>query len=96
MLLALLLTVLAVCGILAGLFLGQSRSLSPQLMAIGGGLLCGISLFWVFPEMIEAAGWLYAALLLAGGVAAVYGPKDFELGQIVRDIVALAVAGAKS
>jgi (2R)-ethylmalonyl-CoA mutase len=36
------------------------------------------------------------AELLAGGVAAVYGPKDFELGQIVRDIVALAVAGAKS
>jgi zinc transporter ZupT len=77
MLLALLLTVLAVCGILAGLFLGQSRSLSPQLMAIGGGLLCGISLFWVFPEMIEAAGWLYAALLLAGGVAALWSIDRF-------------------
>jgi (2R)-ethylmalonyl-CoA mutase len=34
------------------------------------------------------------AELLASGVAAVYGPKDFELGQIVRDIVALAVASS--
>lgn len=70
--LALLLTVLAVSGIVAGLFLGQSRSLSPQLLAIGGGLLCGISLFWVFPEMIESSGWMLAALLLSGGVVALW------------------------
>jgi (2R)-ethylmalonyl-CoA mutase len=36
-----------------------------------------------------------AAALLGAGVAAVYGPKDFELGAIVREIVALA-AGAKA
>jgi zinc and cadmium transporter len=72
MLLALLLTLLAVSGIVAGLFLGRSRTLSPQLLAIGGGLLCGISLFWVFPEMIESSGWILAALLLSGGVAALW------------------------
>lgn len=70
--LALLLTLLAVSGIVAGLFLGQSRGLSPQLLAVGGGLLFGISLFWVFPEMVESSGWLLAALLLTGGVAALW------------------------
>ena len=35
------------------------------------------------------------AELLAAGVAAVYGPRDYELGGIVRDIVALAVAAAR-
>jgi (2R)-ethylmalonyl-CoA mutase len=35
------------------------------------------------------------AELLAGGVAAVYGPRDYELGGIVRDIVALAVASSR-
>lgn len=75
--LALLLTLLAACGILAGLFLGQSPSLSPRLVAIGGGLLCGISLFWVFPEMIESSGWPLAALLLALGVAALWTVDRF-------------------
>ena len=36
------------------------------------------------------------AELLAGGVAAVYGPRDYELGAIVADIVALAVGGSQS
>ncbi len=75
--LALLLTLLAVSGIVAGLFLGRSRTLSPQLVAIGGGLLCGISLFWVFPEMIESSGLLFAVLLLAGGVAALWAVDRF-------------------
>jgi (2R)-ethylmalonyl-CoA mutase len=36
------------------------------------------------------------AELLAGGVAAVYGPRDYELGAIVADIVALAVGGSQA
>jgi (2R)-ethylmalonyl-CoA mutase len=34
------------------------------------------------------------AELLAGGVAAVYGPRDYELGKILREIVALADGAA--
>lgn len=75
--LALLLTLLAVSGILAGLLLGQSRGPSPRFLAVGGGLLCGISLFWVFPEMIESSGWRLASFLLAGGVAALWAVDRF-------------------
>ncbi len=75
--LALLLTLLAVSGIFAGLFLGQSRSLSPELVAGGGGLLCGISMFWIFPEMIESSGLLFAGLLLMGGVATLWAIDHF-------------------
>ena len=69
MLLAFILTILAVGGIIGGVVLGQSRRLSPQVIAIGGGLLCGISLFWVFPEMIGSTGPAWGALLFVAGVA---------------------------
>ena len=67
MLLPLLVTLFAFAGVLAGVYLGTSRHLSPQVVAVGGGLLFGTSLFWVFPEMVGSAGWLYAILLLGLG-----------------------------
>jgi (2R)-ethylmalonyl-CoA mutase len=36
------------------------------------------------------------AELLAGGVSAVYGPKDYELGRIVAEMVALVAGGAST
>jgi zinc and cadmium transporter len=69
MLLPLLITLFAFAGVFAGVYLGTSRHLSPQVVAVGGGLLFGTSLFWVFPEMVGSAGWLYAILLLALGVS---------------------------
>jgi len=72
MLLPLLVTLFAYAGVMAGVFLGTSRHLSPQVVAIGGGLLFGTSLFWVFPEMVEHAGWLYSALLVTAGITAVW------------------------
>ena len=44
-----LLTGLAVLGIVIGSLLGQSRMLSLHFAAAGGGLLSGISLFWLIP-----------------------------------------------
>jgi (2R)-ethylmalonyl-CoA mutase len=37
-----------------------------------------------------------AALLTAAGVAAVYTPKDFELGRIMADLAALAAKSLES
>jgi zinc and cadmium transporter len=63
-----LLTLLALGGVMAGLFLGQSRALSSQLAAAGGGLLFGIAVFWLIPEIAETSGWTGAfALALASG-----------------------------
>jgi zinc transporter ZupT len=57
------LTLLALAGIAAGLFIGQAATLSDHLAAVAGGLLFGISLFWVIPEIAETSGWTLALLL---------------------------------
>jgi zinc transporter ZupT len=67
MLLALFLTGLGICGIVLGVALGESRGLSPRVAAAGGGLLFGISIFWVLPEMANASGWVPGALALLAG-----------------------------
>jgi zinc transporter ZupT len=60
MALAWLLTLLAVGGVTLGVFAGQSRAVSKHLAATGGGLLFGIALFWLLPEIASAAGWMSA------------------------------------
>jgi zinc transporter ZupT len=66
------LTLLAFAGIACGLFLDRFLRLSDRLSAAGGGLLFGIAIFWVVPEIAEGAGWLVGILLVVaacGGVA---------------------------
>ncbi|MGI9075190.1 MAG: hypothetical protein ACR2JB_28600 [Bryobacteraceae bacterium] len=55
-----LLTLLAWGGVVAGLFLGQWRRASSQLAAAGAGLLFGIALFLVIPEIAGRLGWTAA------------------------------------
>ena len=74
-----LLTVLALGGAGAGVFLGRGTGkISEHLAAAGGGLLFGISLFWLIPEAGETAGWL-GALLMAAGVAGLLALLDGAL-----------------
>lgn len=54
------LTLLAWGAVVAGLFLGQWRRASAQLAAAGGGLLFGIALFLVIPEIAGRLGWAAA------------------------------------
>src|SRR5579875_74710 len=58
------LTLLAFAGIAAGLFIEHMLALSDHLSAVGGGVLFGIALFWVIPEVAESFGW-WAACVLA-------------------------------
>lgn len=69
MAIAFVLTFLAFAGIAAGVFLGQSRAPSAHIAAAGGGLLSGIALFWLLPEMAATSGWIAAVLLIAFGCA---------------------------
>jgi zinc transporter ZupT len=67
-----LLTLLGLAGVAAGVYLGHARVLSALLSAAGGGLLFGISLFWLIPEVgLITAPWLafVLALLVAGMMA---------------------------
>lgn len=66
-----LLTVLAWAGVAIGCGLGQSRTVSAHLAAAGGGLLFGIAVFWLLPEVAGTTGWAPAggcALAVAGAL----------------------------
>ncbi len=71
MAIAWLLTLLALAGVAGGVLLGQSRVLSAYAAAAGGGLLFGISLFWLMPEIAVLSGWLSALVMTAAAVAVI-------------------------
>ena len=58
-----LLTALAVAGAMAGALMGQVRALSYHFGAAGGGLLTGVAVFWLIPEIAERSGWTIAIVL---------------------------------
>ena len=73
-----LLTLLGCVGAGVGVWLGESLALSRYLAAAGGGLLLGISLFWLLPETAELSGWATASLM-AAGAAGVIAAIDYAL-----------------
>jgi hypothetical protein len=67
---AALLTLLALAGVAVGILLGQAHLFSGYVAAAGGGLLLGISLFWLTPEIASLSGWIAAcAMTLAACLA---------------------------
>lgn len=81
-----LLTVLAWAGIAAGIYLSEPRRLSAHLAAAGGGLLFGISLFWIVPDMSEISGTAVAVALAFGacGVLAILDRLLLHTGHSPR------------
>ncbi len=55
-----LLIVLALAGVGGGVLMGQARRLASYLGAAGGGLLFGIALFWLIPDIAQISGWAVA------------------------------------
>jgi zinc and cadmium transporter len=96
-----MLTLLACAGVAVGVFLGSSGRLSDHLSAAGGGLLFGIALFRILPEIAESSGWVAAMALSAaacGGLIAIdrvllhtgHSPRHGVMGPL------LAAAAAHS
>jgi hypothetical protein len=73
MLAAVALTVLALLGVLIGSFAGQSNSVSTHLAAAGGGVLSGICVFWLTPEIALTLGLTMTALLILAFALALVG-----------------------
>lgn len=65
-------TVLAVCAAGLGLWLGAARARAPMVVPFSAGVLLGVALFGLFPEMAGALGWTASALLFAAGYAVLY------------------------
>lgn len=78
---ACLLTLLALAGVFVGVYLGRDpNKISEHMAAAGGGLLFGIALFWLVPEIGETSG-RGAAIGIAVGVAAVLALLEGLLGH---------------
>jgi len=58
---------IAVCGAGLGLWLGGARDRARLVVPFSAGLLLGVALFGLFPEMAGALGWMASALLFAAG-----------------------------
>jgi zinc transporter ZupT len=70
-----LLTLLALAGAWAGAYAGREERFAQHLAAAGGGLLFGVSIFWLVPEIGETLG-RSAAVLVVLSVAVLLGLLD--------------------
>jgi zinc and cadmium transporter len=62
-----LITIIAVLSAAVGVWLTSFTGLSRRLVPFGGGVLLGVALFWVLPEMAQFFSWQGAILWLASG-----------------------------
>ncbi len=77
--LAWIVTLLALGGAWAGVNLGDQRNrFSDYIAAAGGGILSGIALFWLLPEIGESSGRM-RAFVMAAGVAILLAVLDRAL-----------------
>ena len=63
------LVLLTLAGAAAGIKLAETPSISQRVLPFSGGLLVGIALFWILPEIAQHQGWLGASAGLAIGFA---------------------------
>ena len=62
-----LITLIAILSAAAGVWLTSFHGLARRLVPFGGGVLLGVALFWVLPEMADYFSWQVAILWLACG-----------------------------
>ena len=62
-----LITIIAILSAAAGVWLTSFHGLARRLVPFGGGVLLGVALFWVLPEMADYFSWQVAILWLACG-----------------------------
>jgi zinc transporter ZupT len=66
------LVVLTLVGAAAGIRLAEFSGFSRRLLPFSGGLLAGIALFWILPEIAALNGWMSAAAGLVAGASALW------------------------
>jgi zinc transporter ZupT len=63
------LALLTLVGALVGILLAETPSLSQRALPFSGGLLVGIALFWILPEIAQSYGWKQGCAGLVAGFA---------------------------
>lgn len=61
------LVVLTFAGAFIGIRLAEVRALSRRVLPFSGGLLVGVALFWILPEVAEQLGWVGGSAGLVAG-----------------------------
>jgi zinc transporter ZupT len=70
-------TAVAILGAAAGVWLTSHHVWSRRLVPFSGGLLMGVALFWVLPEMAAFFHWFTALAWIVAGFAALWGVDRF-------------------
>jgi zinc transporter ZupT len=65
-------TATAICGGGLGLWMGGARGSSRLVVPFSAGMLLGVALFGLFPEMANQLGWAICLLLFAGGYGVLF------------------------
>jgi zinc transporter ZupT len=64
--------ILAVASAALGVWLGSTRASSLRLVSLSGGVLVGLTLFWILPEVSNRYGWVAGTAVIASGAAVVW------------------------
>jgi zinc transporter ZupT len=70
-------TAIAVGSAAVGLWLGAARERARVVVPFSAGVLLGVALFGLFPEMAADLGWAASALLFAAGYALLFGVNRY-------------------
>jgi zinc transporter ZupT len=66
-----------VAGAVVGIYAMRSRLVSGKFTMINAGVMVGVALFWIFPDMTQKSGMLHSALAVGAALAALYGIDRF-------------------
>lgn len=70
-------TAIAICAAGLGLWLGGARAWSRLAVPFSAGMLLGVALFGLFPEMAGELGWTLSIVLFAAGYSVLYAINRF-------------------
>jgi zinc transporter ZupT len=66
-----------VVGAVLGIYVMRSRRVSGKFTTISAGVMVGVALFWILPDMTQKSGMVHAALTVGVALAALYGIDRF-------------------
>jgi zinc transporter ZupT len=66
-----------VFGTAIGIYAMKSRAVGGKFKAISAGVMVGVALFWIFPDLMEKSGAVHATLVIAVGLATLCGIDRF-------------------
>ena len=64
--------VLDILGTVLGVCAMRSRALSAKFTGISGGVMLGVALFWIFPDMTQRSGAIPAALAIGAALTTLF------------------------